>query len=342
MRRPIITASLMLGGLAMLPAAASAAAATQGRFTKYVQTIADMDRSYAFYKALGLEADGPAATDKKTALNAMVVRLTGSPTETMTFRNAYLKVPGTAFQFEFTEFTGSAQQPVFPRLQDPGASLLVLKVRSAEAALAAATGAGAQVVTLGGKPVVSGPDQIRAVLVRDPEGYFVEFQEAKSPPADAPAGNVIGGHFDFVVAEAEQAGAFYHEHFGLEVQSRPPTRDAALLKVLGLEKGEFHRSMVTTAGSAIELTFVSISGVDRKPVQPRIIDPGAPAFGFSVTDFDAAFEAYKAGGLKVVTRDAPIRRAGGAGLSFVIDPFGLPVELQQPAPPAAPATPAAR
>jgi predicted enzyme related to lactoylglutathione lyase len=342
MRRPIFTASLLLGALAMLPALAPAAPATQGRFTKYVQTIADMDRSYAFYKALGLDADGPAAAEKKTALNEMVVRLTGSPTATMTFRNAYLKVPGTAFQFEFTEFTGSPQQPVSPRLQDPGASLLVLKVRSADAALASANGAGAQVVTLGGKPVVSGPDQIRAVLVRDPEGYYVEFQEVSAPAADAPAGNVIGGHFDSVVADAEQAGAFYHEHFGLDVQDRPPTSDAALLKVLGLEKGEFHRSTVTTAGSTIELTFVSISGVDRKPVQPRIIDPGAPAFGFSVTDFDAAFEAYTIARSKVVTRDAPIRRPGGGGVSFVVDPFGLAVELQQQPPTASASAPARR
>jgi catechol 2,3-dioxygenase-like lactoylglutathione lyase family enzyme len=326
---------IALGLLALAPVLATAAPATQGKFIKYVQTIADMDRSYAFYKALGLEADGPAAAGKKTALNAMVVRLTGSPTETMTFRNAYLKVPGAAFQFEFTEFTGSPQQAVSPRLQDPGASLLVLKVRSADAALSAAMGAGARVVTLGGKPVVSGPERIRAVLVRDPEGYYVEFQEVAAPSPDAPAGNIIGGHFDSVVADAEQAGAFYHEHFGLDAQAQPPSRDAALLKVLGLKKGEFHRSTVTTAGSTIELTFISISGVDRKPVAPRIIDPGAPAFGFAVTDFDAAFEAYKAAGSKVATRDAPIRRPGGGSVSFVIDPFGLAVELQQP--PSAPA-----
>jgi catechol 2,3-dioxygenase-like lactoylglutathione lyase family enzyme len=333
MRRFATLPALALGLLATLPVLA-AEPVTSGKFIKYVQTIADMDRSYAFYNALGLEADGAAAPGKKLASNAMVVRLTGSP-EGLTFRNAFLKVPGTAFQFEFTEFGSAAQQPVFPRTQDPGASVLVLRVRNIDAALAAAKSVGAKVVTLGGKPLKSGTDGARAIAVRDPEGYYVEFQEVVAPPADAPAGNIIGGRFASIVADAEKAAAFYHAQFGLEVRSEPPSRERALLHVLGVARGEVHRTLVTTPGNPVELRFLSVSGVEQKAYAPHIIDPGAPAYGFVVADLDAAVAAYTAAGGVVLTTDGPIRRPNGSAVAFVRDPFGLPVELQQPAPPAA-------
>jgi predicted enzyme related to lactoylglutathione lyase len=334
MRRIAPLTALALGVLATLPALA-AAPATSGSFIKYVQTVADMNRSYAFYRALGMEGEGPPASGKQQASVPMVTKLTGS-TESMTFRNAYLKIPGTAFQFEFTEFGNTPREAIMPRMQDPGASLLILRVRNLNTALDAAKGAGAKVVTLGGAPLKVGPNGgFRSIFVKDAEGYFVELQELTAPPADAPAGNLIGGAIGAIVADADKAAAYYHEQFGLEVRSYPPSRGANELKLAGLARGEVHRSVVTTPGNPVEMMFISFSGAEQHAYLPRITDPGAAAWGFAVGDLDAGFSTLTSSGGKILSgNNEPIRRPNGGGVGFVRDPFGLALEVQQPSPPA--------
>ena len=121
-----------------------------------------------------------------------------------TFRSAFLKIPGADFQFEFTEFASLTRQAIRPKMQDPGASLLVLRVRKLAKSIDIARQRGADIVTLGGAPLGIGPEgKTRIIFLRDPEGYYLELVEAASPlAAGAPAGNIVGASFASVVADA--------------------------------------------------------------------------------------------------------------------------------------------
>ena len=205
MRRLAVLLSVAIGFAANTAAHSAESPGSFTKILKYVQTVADMERAYAFYAALGMEPDGPPAPQRKLADNAGVARLTGSPAGTQ-FRSSFLKIPGADYQFEFTEFASLSQQAIRPRMQDPGASLLVLRVRDLAKSIDFAMKRGAEVVTLGGAPLGIGPEgKTRIIFLRDPEGYYLELVEAASPPAGAPAGNIVGASFASVVADARKA-----------------------------------------------------------------------------------------------------------------------------------------
>ena len=188
------------------------------RLTKYIIGVADLEKTYAFYHALGLELDGAKELRKAAPLPDLIRTLVDVPAGT-NFRNAMLTIPGANFALEVTEFTHLQLHPGRPRAFDPGASLLILTVRDIDAALAAAKKAGAAVVTEGGASLGIGPNNAtRAIFVRDPDSFYVEFIQPNPLPAtSAPAGtNVIGARFGSVVADAEKAAQFYRDRFGLE------------------------------------------------------------------------------------------------------------------------------
>ncbi|MEQ1580735.1 MAG: VOC family protein [Steroidobacteraceae bacterium] len=333
MRRLAALLCVALGLAASSAALAADAPAPFTKLLKYVQTIKDMDRAYAFYLSLGLEPQGPPSAEKKLADNPGVARLTGSPAGTQ-FRNAFLKVPGADFQFEFTEFAGLEQKAIRPRMQDPGASLLVLRVRDIAKTIEIARKGGAEIVTLGGAPLPIGPQgKTRIVFLRDPEGYFVELVDASSAGADAPSGNIVGASFASVVEDAKKAGEYYRDHFGLEARFAEPVANGNDVRVVGLEKGQFERSTVTVPGSNVSWMFVSYGKVEKKAYAPRVTDPGAPAIGIQTRNFDGVLAAYKGSGGTVVSADGEAFRPGGNAIIFVRDPFGLLVEVNQPAPP---------
>src|SRR5579872_1474154 len=122
------------------------------RLTKYILGVADLDRTYAFYHALGLELEKGREIAKPNPLPEMLLKLVDVPAGTK-FRNMMLKIPNTPFDLEVTEFTNLDVHPAKPRIQDPGASLFVLAVGDLNAALATVRQAGAEVVTTGGVPV---------------------------------------------------------------------------------------------------------------------------------------------------------------------------------------------
>jgi len=122
------------------------------RLTKYILGVADLDRTYAFYHALGLDLANGRTLTKPNPLPDVLLKLVDVPSGTK-FRNMMLKIPNTGFDLEVTEFSNLDLHPARPRIQDPGASLLVLAVGDLDAALATAKQAGAEYVTKGGVPV---------------------------------------------------------------------------------------------------------------------------------------------------------------------------------------------
>ena len=109
------------------------------RLSKYILTVSDLDKTYAFYHdALGIQLDGNATELRKPMPGSPANQITGSPADS-SFRNANTRIPGADFTFEFIELTGQTRTARHPRLQDPGASVLVLTVRDVDATLAAVT-----------------------------------------------------------------------------------------------------------------------------------------------------------------------------------------------------------
>ena len=325
MRPLFVSACLFLTALApgqsVQPATPNAV-----KLTKYILGVADLDKSYAFYHALGLSLQNNAATltAKPNPLNDALRGLVDVPPGTK-FRNMMLKVPGAEFPIEVTEFTAMDMRPARQRIQDPGATLLVLDVDDVEAALAAAKKAGGEVVSTGGAPVkrASGPG--RVVTLKDPDGYYVEL--AQTTVTASGSGKVVGANFgSMVVQNAEKAAAFYRDQFGFAAKTNAPTSnfDANL----GVPGAQVLTAEVTVPGSTLSWRFMEFKGLDRKPYTPRIPDPGAPAIGLQVRDIDAAIAAIKAAGGSSVTQGGNVKLGNGK-VGFVRDPNGLLVELAQ-------------
>ena len=81
-----------------------------------------------------------------------------------------LLVPGSAFPVEFTEVKGG--NPVRAAIHDPGSGVLRLRVKDADAALAALKEAGAPIVSVGGVPVAVGRG--KAAIVREMNNLFLQ------------------------------------------------------------------------------------------------------------------------------------------------------------------------
>jgi catechol 2,3-dioxygenase-like lactoylglutathione lyase family enzyme len=312
---------------------AEAGSAANGvRLTKYIIGVADLEKTYAFYHALGIELDGAKGLNIAGPLPDMVRKLVDVPAGT-NFRNAMLKIPGADFALEVTEFTNLQVHPGRPKAFDPGAALLILTVRDIDMALAAAKKAGAEVVTEGGAPLGIGPNNAtRAVFVRDPDSFYVEFLQPNTLPAtSAPAGsNVIGARFGSVVADAEKTAQFYHDQFGLEANVNAWTSNENLLKLSGLNGGQLRNATVTVPGTTLAWSFFEFKTSGATPYHLRIPDPGAPAIGFQVHDLSAAFAALKAAGGSVITiGDGRLQNPNGGSVAFTRDPNGILVELAQ-------------
>jgi catechol 2,3-dioxygenase-like lactoylglutathione lyase family enzyme len=324
MRPHFLSACLLFAALApgqtVQPVAPNAV-----KLTKYILGVTDLDKSYAFYHALGLDLQNNApALPKPNTLAEMLLKLVDVPPGTK-FRNMMLKIPNTPFPLEVTEFTSMDVRPAKPRIQDPGASLLVLDVDDVDAALAAARKAGGEVVTTGGSPVkrTSGPGSV--VTLKDPDGYYVEL--AQTTAAASGSGKVIGATFGSMVVEnSEKAGSFYRDQFGFTAKTNAWTSnfDANL----GTPGAQVQTTEVTVPGTTLAWRFMEFKGVDRKAHTPRIPDPGAPAIGLQVRDIAAGIAAVKKTGGVSVTQGGSVKLGNGQ-VGFVRDPSGLLVELTQ-------------
>ena len=320
--RPLFVSACLFAALAPGQAAAPNAV----KLTKYILGVADLDNTFAFYHALGLDLqnNAPSLTAKPNTLNDALRGLVDVPAGTK-FRNMMLKIPGAAFPIEVTEFTNMDVRAAKPRIQDPGASLLVLDVDDLNAALAAAKQAGGVVVTTGGAPVkrASGPGSV--VTVKDPDGYYVELAQTAEAPSGS--GKVTGAGFgSMVVQNAEKAASFYRDQLGFTVKMNAWTSNYDTN--LGTRGVQVQIAEVTVPGTTLSWRFVEFKGVDRKPYTPRIPDPGAPAIGLQVRDIEAAIAAVKDAGGSSVTQGGSVKLGNGK-VGFVRDPNGLLVELAQ-------------
>src|SRR5579863_1410634 len=159
------------------------------RLQNLAHTTESLEKTVPFYRdVLGLPLNGARdpLTQPRQKLDEDMSKFTA--TKGMSFRGATFRIPNAAFGFELTEFTGGPRKPVRPSVQDIGTATLALQVTDIEKVLAKVKASGAPILTIGGDPVnpTGNPNsKLREIVVRDPDGFFVELQQPDPLPNSA-------------------------------------------------------------------------------------------------------------------------------------------------------------
>jgi catechol 2,3-dioxygenase-like lactoylglutathione lyase family enzyme len=303
-------------------------------------TTESLEKTAPFYRdvlGLPLNGTGDPLAQHPQKLDEDMSKFTA--TKGMSFRGATFRIPNATFGFELTEFTGASRKPVRPNIQDIGAATLALQVRDIEKVMAKVKASGAPVVTIGGAPLnpTGNPNsKFREIVVRDPDGFFVEFQQPDPLPASAAntPGDILGAAVQFSIDDSAATVAFLRDAIGFNAR---PTgalgTNAMVADLIGLPGAHWRITHGNIPGTTLDFGLIEYSGVARAKVVAGAEDPGSPAFTMVVRDIGSAVDQWtKAGGTVASTGGKPIVRANGAGNVFVRDVNGMMWELiQRPA-----------
>jgi catechol 2,3-dioxygenase-like lactoylglutathione lyase family enzyme len=303
--------------------------------------VADLDKAIAFYRdGLGLDV---AATPSNADANPALRNMFGLPDAQI--RWTIGRPPAMRTGVEIVEVRKAGGRAFERQIQDPGAFTLIVVVRDVDAALSRVRQVGAPVVTTGGAPVTFGTaPRVRAVIVKDPDGHFVQLtQPDPLPPVTPDASNVVGVRVRLTVEDAEKAMRLYWDALG--IRGLTPglfNSDRAVLDLLGVKSGQYRLSTAQVPTSGLRLDFLDFKGVDRRVVRSSIQDPGSTRMQLQVRDVDEAIAMLKRDGGTVVstggnTVELPGRGGTTTKVAIVRDPNNLfLVLLQVPQPPRIP------
>ncbi len=354
MNKVVIAAGIALaaGAVHAQPARPSAGLVVgSGNF--YSPIVASLEEAVRFYRdGLGFEFQGePGNADSNQPLRAMF----GLPDARLRWQIG--RAPGIPGGVEIVEILSATGQPLDRQIQEPSAVMLMVVVRDIDVTLARLKALGAPVVTRGGGPVSISPPDMRAVVVQDPAGHFVELLQPRNPSSTQPGtGDIRNVRLRHVVADLDRAVALYADALGLAVNGRVPrsgyTTAPRVVDLLGVPRNTSWRYAtlnVPTSGLPIELIefkdgqrlFPNVTVLDvpakgdadviAEFKTPDLAAPGATRIQLRVADIDAAVAAFaEAGGTFVSTGgkplDLPIAN-GTVKVGVVRDPNGLFVVL---------------
>ena len=239
-----------------------------------IHSTNDVEKTLAFYQSVfalngrvgGFDPKGPRI-------------LTNSPTATL--RVAMTQLRG-AFNFELTQFSDlERQENKRPDIQDSGAPMMKMLVRDLDVVVANAKRVNAPIITKGAVPVTA-PTPIgsaRAIIMRDPDGYFIEAiqatpaiiaatdalpvpagrgrQDANAAPATPPPpSQVVGAVMGLTVRDMDETLKYWNGVLGMEMPAADKfASDQATLDLMGLPKGASYRvsSGVISGSQAVSL-----------------------------------------------------------------------------------------
>jgi predicted enzyme related to lactoylglutathione lyase len=315
-----------------------------------LQTAVDLDKTVAFYRALGLDigdlgADGSIFPGKRVVQRPgpssdLLIKLTA--VRDSKFRGMSARIPAAGFDLELVEFAGVPLKDARPRIQDPNATTLVLTVRDVDAALAAAKKGGGTVITAGGKPVSIGAGKSRSVFVKDPDGYYVELTQLDQPDTSvagilntkaSSTGNIMAGRFARTIQDTDKTLRFYREALGFETQPGAPfAGNPMLADLMGVPaKTQFRISLAKVPNSSVQWELIEFKDADSKPFHLRLQDPGMSGFSMYVSNVDEAVRAIKAGGGAIVTLGGGAVQLANSRNVITTDPEGSIVDMTQTA-----------
>lgn len=312
----IAVALCAVGGMTSAQTVPAGLVVGSGNF--FSPIVADLDEAIAFYRdGLGLDVAGtPSTADDNPALRNMF----GLPDARI--RWSVGRPPAMRTGVEIVEIAGAGGRSADRRIQDPGASTLIVLVRDLDAAFAQVERVGAPVVTTGGAPMRVG-GAARAVVVQDPAGHFVELAQLDPlPDTSAPASaNVIGVRVRLTVDDAGRAMQLYRDVLGLEPRSLDGfSGDPGVSAMLGLSGAEYRLGVVRVPGSGLILECIEFRGIGRRTVRSNLQDPGSTRLQLRVRDIDAAIAGLERAGGTVVS-------LGGTGVDLPGRPGGPPLRV---------------
>jgi len=315
-----------------------------------IHSTNDVEKTLAFYQSVfalngqvrGFDAKGPRI-------------LTNSPTASL--RVAMTNLRG-AFNFELTQFGDLERQThKQPDIQDSGAPMMKILVRDLDTVVANAKKVNAPIITKGGAPVTA-PTPIgtaRAIIMRDPDGFFVEAIQATpadiakadalpapgagrgrgpggnaAPAAPPPPSQVVGAIIGETVRDMDETLKYWNGVLGMDMPKADKwSNDQAMLDLMGLPKNASYRiSSGVISGSPARIEFLEIKGVSRKPFDVRVTDPLACGMAIRVGHIKDLLAKIKANGGRVLSKDQELVEWSETVRNvFVKDPNGLNLEL---------------
>jgi predicted enzyme related to lactoylglutathione lyase len=242
---------------------------------------------------------------------------------------AVLKIPGSAMGVELIDYKDIDRKPAHPRFQDPGAGNLAILVKDIDIVAARLKKAGAHVLTMAGSPVdIQGIE--KGFFVQDPDGFIVEVTQLTPLPAYAAntTGNLFGGSVEVTIADTDQTAKFYRDVLGFQLRVGENFNGNKLMaETAGVPGAQFRQSSAQIPGTSVRITFIEFKGVERKPLNTRVQDPGTAILQLRVKDVDAAVKTLKAGGATVITTGGEPVTLGTRKLAMVRDLNNLFLEL---------------
>jgi catechol 2,3-dioxygenase-like lactoylglutathione lyase family enzyme len=233
--------------------------------------------------------------------------------------------------------------------------MMKMLVRDLDAVVANAKKANAPIVTKGAAPVMA-PTPIgeaKAIIMRDPDGYFVEAIQATpaiiaatnalpspgagrggganaAPATPPPPSQVVGAIMGLSVRDMDETLKYWNGVLAMEMPQ--PTKfesDQAMLDLMGLPKGASYRtSSGVISGSPARIEFIEIKGVPRKAFDLRVTDPMACGMAIRIGHIRDVLAKIKASGGRVLSKDgALVEWSDTVRNVFVKDPNGLNLEL---------------
>ena len=325
---PLVLLFSAVLGFAQTPASAPPGAVIG--VGNFIHVVSDLDKSVAFYQGvLGLEPNGPM---REFALNGPVSFLYHAPGAPV--RVAVLRT-GFDMNVELAQFKDTGT-PVRARLQDPGATNLILTVRDLESIMARAKKAGVEVASKGGEPSTAAfpGGNIHVVFLKDPDGFSVELvQRDPAPEPAGSTGNVLRIAFGVTVADTEKTLRYYHDVLGFDTKAGTSfSGDKGRMETAGTIGAQYRRSTALIPGTSMEMEFLEFKDIDRKPLKRSIHDPGSGVLRLRVKDFDATESAILHGGGSIASEKAEGIVIGKNHFVITEDLNNLFVQILAPAP----------
>jgi hypothetical protein len=192
------------------------------------------------------------------------------------------------------------------------------------------------IVTAGGAPVNpsgNAASKMREMLIRNPDGFFVQLVQPDPLPATAAdaAGDILGGSVQLSIEDSAKTVAFLRDAIGFTAS---PTgqlaTNATVVNLINMPGAQWRITHGSIPGTMLDFGLIEYVGVPRTKLTAGAEDPGSPAFTMVVRDIDAAVDQWKkAGGTVASTGGMAIKAATGAGNVFVRDVNGFMWELIQ-------------
>jgi catechol 2,3-dioxygenase-like lactoylglutathione lyase family enzyme len=331
--RLVLAASLGLAALTGcgVAEAQTAPSAATGRMVQprlIIHVVPDLEKSVAFYTdAVGYDVIAPPAELKASTLvhKAMATAATAQA------RAATLRIPGSNLQLQLVQFSGIEGKPFTQRHYDPGVTRFSVQVRDVNKAFNRVKDRGVTVDSTSVGPVFTQrpANNTQAVMMRDPDGFVLEFVEAGAmPQTDVPvSSNVYNARASLTLDKLETSARFYRDLLGFEI-SAPNKANDAVLALEGTPRASVLLARSMPPGSNNMWVLWEFSDIERTRQAPSVQDPGASAISVQVENLPALLKRMQAAGITIETPGgAPVALGDGHKGALVRSPDGLLVEL---------------